>query len=106
MNKPPGFSVQGGPEPTKNLFSLMAARYRKEMVYISHRLDKPTSGLVILPKNLKAAQHLGKAFESRDGIEKYYVALTEGKSSPMKGTKFIKRKESSETTFNGQLNTK
>lgn len=50
------------------------------MVYISHRLDKPTSGLVILPKNLKAAQHLGKAFESRDGIEKYYVALTEGKS--------------------------
>ncbi len=29
VNKPPGYSVQGGPDPEKNLFSLMAARYRK-----------------------------------------------------------------------------
>lgn len=61
VNKPPGYSVQGGSDPEYNMFSLMAARYRKEMVYISHRLDKPTSGIVLLPKNLKTAQLLGKA---------------------------------------------
>jgi 23S rRNA-/tRNA-specific pseudouridylate synthase len=78
VNKPPGFSVQGGSDISRNLFSLMAARYRKEMVYISHRLDKPTSGIVALPKNIKTAQLLGKAFESREGIEKYYLTITEG----------------------------
>ena len=76
VNKTAGFSVQGGPVPSMNLFSLMAARFKKEMVYISHRLDKPTSGLVLLPKNLKTAQHLGRALESREGIEKYYLAQT------------------------------
>jgi 23S rRNA-/tRNA-specific pseudouridylate synthase len=78
VNKPAGYSVQGGEDPRKNLFSLMAARFKKEMVYISHRLDKPTSGLVLLPKNLRTAQLLGKALESREGIEKYYIAVSEG----------------------------
>jgi 23S rRNA-/tRNA-specific pseudouridylate synthase len=34
---------------------------------------------VLLPKNLKTAQLLGKALESREGIEKYYLAVTEGR---------------------------
>ena len=79
VNKEVGFSVQGGSDVTKNLFSLMAARYRKDMVYISHRLDKPTTGLVLLPKNLRTAQLLGKAMENREGLEKYYLAITEGR---------------------------
>ena len=61
INKRPGFTVQGGADIKQNLFSLMAARFRKEFIYISHRLDKPTSGLVLVPKNLRTAQLLGKA---------------------------------------------
>lgn len=29
LNKPPGYSVQGGDDYEKNLFSLMAARYKR-----------------------------------------------------------------------------
>jgi 23S rRNA-/tRNA-specific pseudouridylate synthase len=78
FNKSPGYAVQGGPDPNYNLFSLMASRFKKDMIYISHRLDKPTTGLVFIAKNLQTAQLLGEAFESRSGIDKYYLAMTEG----------------------------
>jgi len=61
LNKLPGYSVQGGPEPQYNLFSLMASRYKKDMIYISHRLDKPTTGLVMISKNVQTAKLIGQA---------------------------------------------
>jgi 23S rRNA-/tRNA-specific pseudouridylate synthase len=79
LNKLPGYSVQGDADPHHNLFSLMASKYKKDMIYISHRLDKPTTGLVLVSKNLATAQLLGEALESRSGIEKFYLALTEGR---------------------------
>lgn len=59
LNKLPGYSVQGDTDPHCNMFSLMASRYKKDMIYISHRLDKPTTGLVFISKNLATAQLLG-----------------------------------------------
>ena len=59
LNKSAGYAVQGGPDPHYNLFSLMASRFKKDMIYISHRLDKPTTGLVLIAKNLQTAQLLG-----------------------------------------------
>jgi 23S rRNA-/tRNA-specific pseudouridylate synthase len=79
LNKLPGYSVQGDSDPHHNMFSLMASRYKKDMIYISHRLDKPTTGLVFISKNLATAQLLGEALENRSGISKYYMALSEGK---------------------------
>ncbi len=76
LNKLPGYSVQGDSDPHHNIFSLMASRYKKDMIYISHRLDKPTTGLVLISKNLATAQLLGEALESRTGISKFYLALT------------------------------
>jgi 23S rRNA-/tRNA-specific pseudouridylate synthase len=61
LNKSAGYSVQGGPDPHHNLFSLMASRYKKDMIYISHRLDKPTTGLVFISKNVQTAKALGQA---------------------------------------------
>jgi 23S rRNA-/tRNA-specific pseudouridylate synthase len=78
LNKLGGYSVQGGSDPNFNLFSLMASRYKKDMIYISHRLDKPTTGVVMISKNLATAQILGETLESRCGLSKYYLALTEG----------------------------
>jgi len=40
-----------------------------------HRLDKMTSGLVILAKNSETAAQFGKMFEARE-IEKYYLAIS------------------------------
>lgn len=40
-----------------------------------HRLDKMTSGLVILAKNSETAAQFGKMFEHRE-VEKYYLAIS------------------------------
>lgn len=56
LNKPSNYSVQGGDDFDKNLFSLMAARYQRELVHVIHRLDKPTTGVLFFCKNLKTAQ--------------------------------------------------
>jgi 23S rRNA pseudouridine1911/1915/1917 synthase len=42
-----------------------------------HRLDKDTSGLIILAKNERAQRYLQQQFEARD-VEKTYVALVDG----------------------------
>lgn len=68
LNKSGGFSVQGGKYPEKNLYSLMAARYTKELIHITHRLDKPTTGIVILAKNVKTAKLVQMAIEERSNF--------------------------------------
>jgi len=60
VNKMPGYSLQGDADPNHNMFSLKARRHRKDMIYISHIMDKPTTGLVFISKNLAAAQLLGE----------------------------------------------
>lgn len=49
-----------------------------------HRLDKMTSGLVILAKNSETAAQFGKMFEARE-IEKYYLALSIRKPKKKQG---------------------
>jgi len=78
LNKPASYSVQGGDEIDRNLFSLMSARYKKEYVYVVHRLDKPTSGVLFFCKNLKTAQLIQAAIENRKDYNKYYLAVTIG----------------------------
>ncbi len=55
-----------------------------EQLYPVHRLDKMTSGLVILAKTLEAAQAFGKLFETRE-IEKFYLALSLRKPKKKQG---------------------
>lgn len=79
INKPNSFVVQGGLNPHRNLFSLMRARYPKDMIHITHRLDKPTSGLVIFAKNKEMAQIIQMAMEDRVSFSKFYLAQTIGR---------------------------
>ena len=78
VNKSNGFSVQGGTDPKTNLFSLMSSRFKKEMIYITHRLDKPTSGLVIFAKNRETAQLIQMSMEERNTFHKFYLAESSG----------------------------
>ena len=51
---------------------------------IVHRLDKDTSGLLIVAKNDKSHKELAKQFKNRT-VEKYYYALIEGNLAYKKG---------------------
>jgi len=51
---------------------------------IVHRLDKDTSGLIIVAKNDAARQHLQQQFKRRE-VKKVYLALVEGHLEPVQG---------------------
>jgi 23S rRNA pseudouridine955/2504/2580 synthase len=46
---------------------------------LAHRIDRNTSGIVIFGKNVKALQELEKLFKERKLINKFYLALVNGK---------------------------
>ncbi len=52
---------------------------------IVHRLDKDTSGLIIVAKNRVTQQHLVNQFKSRS-VKKGYLVLVRGKVTPERGT--------------------
>ncbi len=52
---------------------------------IVHRLDKETSGIIVIAKNQKYFEHLKEIFKTRQ-IKKKYVALLHGSVVPEKGT--------------------
>lgn len=56
-----------------------------ETIYPVHRLDKITSGIVIVARNKSAAQFFQQAFEL-GLIEKRYLAITKGKPKKKQGT--------------------
>lgn len=49
-----------------------------------HRLDKMTSGLVILAKSAEVAAEFGRMFEARE-VEKYYLAISTRKPKKKQG---------------------
>ncbi len=51
---------------------------------IVHRLDKDTSGLIVVAKHDAARQHLQHQFKQRE-VEKVYLALVEGRLEPPQG---------------------
>jgi 23S rRNA pseudouridine1911/1915/1917 synthase len=55
---------------------------------IVHRLDKDTSGCLVVAKTDIAHQSLSTQFSERSTMEKLYLAVTHGISSPDKGTIF------------------
>jgi len=87
LNKPAGLAVQGGSGQTRHLGSLLAAlRFgRDDDPRLVHRIDKDTSGLLVLARTGAAAVALAKLFRSR-AVEKIYFAVVAGKPEPKAGT--------------------
>ena len=85
LNKPAGLAVQGGTGQGRHIDGLLGALsqgdYRASLV---HRLDKDTSGLLLIARHPKAAATLSDMFRGRD-IEKIYWAVTVGVPSPPAG---------------------
>ena len=79
INKPPGLAVQGGSKTTRHLDGMLdALKFKAEQrPRLVHRLDKDTSGVLLLARTREAARVLTKAFASKS-IQKIYWALVVG----------------------------
>ena len=76
LNKPAGLAVQGGSGTARHLDALLPA-LAAETPKLVHRLDKDTSGVLVVAKSRAAANRLARAFKSR-ACRKVYWALVAG----------------------------
>ncbi len=86
INKPAGLATQGGTKTIAHVDGLLDALQfdavsRPKLV---HRLDKDTSGVLLLARNARAAAFFSKAFSGRTA-KKIYWALVMGVPSPEQG---------------------
>ncbi len=87
INKPHGLAVQGGSN-TKIHLDMMLETLPKRNGYRPspvHRLDKDTSGCLLIAKKRSIAASLGEALKNRE-FTKYYLALTENVPKIQAGT--------------------
>lgn len=85
LNKPAGLAVQGGTKTTKHVDRLLSAWGEGlERPRLVHRLDRDTSGVLLLGKTPAAAAALSGAFARRKA-EKTYWAVVAGQPSPAEG---------------------
>lgn len=86
LNKPAGLAVQGGSGQTRHVDGLSEAlRFgNDENPRLVHRLDKDTSGVLVLARTREAAARLTAAFRHRN-TRKIYWALVAGVPTPYLG---------------------
>jgi 23S rRNA pseudouridine955/2504/2580 synthase len=85
LNKPSGLAVQGGTKTTRHVDRLLSAWGEGlERPRLVHRLDRDTSGVLVLGKTPAAAAKLGGAFARRKA-QKVYWALVAGLPKPSEG---------------------
>jgi 23S rRNA pseudouridine955/2504/2580 synthase len=76
LNKPPGLATQGGTKTTHHLDRLLEGladeRGRPKLV---HRLDKDTSGALLVARTARAAGHFAKAFSGRTARKLYWAIV-------------------------------
>jgi 23S rRNA pseudouridine955/2504/2580 synthase len=87
IDKPAGLAVQGGSGTHRHLDAMLEAlRFgAPEPPRLVHRLDKDTSGVLVLARTAATAASLTKSFRVRL-VRKIYWALTIGVPSPASGT--------------------
>ncbi|MBI1215434.1 MAG: RNA pseudouridine synthase [Alphaproteobacteria bacterium] len=87
LDKPPGIPVHAGPKGGPSLedgFADLKFGY-KETPRLAHRLDRDTSGCLVLGRNDRGIKKLGKLFESGQ-VKKTYWAIVEGRPPEDEGT--------------------
>ncbi len=87
IDKPAGLAVQGGTGLDKNLDAMLDSLKfdAPERPRLVHRLDKDTSGVLVLARNVKAARELAEAFRHKSA-RKVYWAVVVGIPKPDRGT--------------------
>ncbi|RHW19038.1 RluA family pseudouridine synthase [Sphingomonas gilva] len=77
LNKPPGLATQGGTKTTEHVDGLLdALAYDSESrPKLVHRLDKDTSGALLIARTSRAAAYFGKSFSSRTARKVYWALI-------------------------------
>ena len=86
LNKPSGLPTQGGPGITKHLDGMLPALATtpEDRPRLVHRLDRDTSGVLVVARSPGVAARLAAAFRSR-AVEKIYWAVVCGRPVPVEG---------------------
>jgi len=87
INKPAGISVQSGTKSRKNILDIMrkTKEFENAFPYAVHRLDKETTGVLIIAKNRRYAQLFTSLFRIRK-IHKTYLGIVLGEIGKNRGT--------------------
>jgi 23S rRNA pseudouridine955/2504/2580 synthase len=83
INKPAGLAVQGGKGIGVSLDSVLAETWPQRPLLV-HRLDRDTSGLILVAKTKEAARHFSRLLEERSVIKRY-LAVCKGSPAQPEG---------------------
>ena len=102
LNKPMGLAVQGGSGTVRHIDGMLDALRSRDgqRPRLVHRLDKDTSGCLLVAKTRFAASELARTFRSRSA-RKIYWALVVGAPRPKQGriSTFLAKEEREEESF-------
>ncbi|ARU57037.1 MAG: TIGR01621 family pseudouridine synthase [Pseudomonadales bacterium] len=82
--KKPGIDVHSDAEQA-GFLQQMRGELKDDKLFLVHRLDKPTSGIMIIARSPEANSVLSQLFQARS-VEKYYLALSDRKPKKKQGT--------------------
>jgi len=87
LNKPSGIAVQSGTKSLKNILDILkkTKEFENSLPHPVHRIDKDTSGILIVAKNRKFAQLFTSLFRIRK-IHKTYLGIVIGNFKKKKDT--------------------
>lgn len=87
LNKPSGLATQGGSGLTQHIDGMLDALTfgKKQRPRLVHRLDRDTSGVLVIARTVPAAAALAELLRHRDA-SKIYWALTKGVPEKKRGT--------------------
>jgi 23S rRNA pseudouridine955/2504/2580 synthase len=86
LNKPFGISVQGGSGTRRHIDGMLAGMVDRfgDRPRLVHRLDRDTTGVLLVAKTRQAAAKLGRVFQTRSAAKTYW-ALIRGVPKPPQG---------------------
>ena len=87
INKPAGIAVQSGTKSRRNILDILrnTKEFEGASPYSVHRIDKETTGVLVVAKNRKYAQLFTSLFRIRK-IHKVYLGIAVGELQKSKGT--------------------
>jgi 23S rRNA pseudouridine955/2504/2580 synthase len=78
IDKPAGIAVHGGSGISWSLIDAIRALYPQETPELVHRLDRDTSGCLLVARHARSLRHLRTQFRDKSA-EKRYLCLTQGR---------------------------
>ena len=84
LNKPNKIAVQGGTGQNLYIDELLKVVSNEDKLKLVHRLDKDTSGILLIAKNLKTTQSLNYSFKNNE-VQKLYLAIVSPVPNKLEG---------------------